>query len=141
LAAGQPREVQRLESLRYLRVAGIGVVDAHRQDEERPFGDVARTIERVAPLAAEVGFQPALGRARDDRNEVRAPRDVALDLAIVVVAAFEALEIEPGLHACRVEPALELLHGRQILARVAYEHRLVGHLALGRQETLRPRAE
>src|SRR5205814_10513331 len=90
-----------------------------------------------APLAAEVALEAALGGRRNYRHEVRAARDVALDLPIVVVAALESVEIEPGRHAGGVEPCLELLDGGQVFARVADEDRVVGHLWLGRQEALR----
>src|SRR5207248_236207 len=136
-AVREPREMQCLESFRYLRRAGIGFVDANGQDEEGAFGDVAGAIDRVTPLAPEVAFEPALGRRRDDRNEIRAARDVALDLAVIVIAALEALEIEPAAYARGVEARLELLDGGEIFAGVAYEHRVVRHLALRRQEALR----
>src|SRR5439155_20721156 len=94
LAAGKTREIQRLELVRHMRSGDVGVVDAHRQDEERALGDVARAVDRVAPLAAEVALEAALGGRRNDRHEVRAAREVALDLPIVVVAALETVEIE-----------------------------------------------
>ena len=120
----QAREMQRLESLRHLRDGGVRLVDAHRQDEQRALGDVARAVDGVAPLAAEISLEPALRGRRDDRHEIGAAGDVALDLAIVVVAALEALQVEPGRDAAGVEAGLEFLHGGQILARVADEDRV-----------------
>ena len=129
------------EFVRHLRAPAVGVVDAHRQDEHGAVGDVAGTVDGVAPFAAEIALEPALRRRGDDWNEERAAGDVALDLAVVIVAALQALQVEPGLDAGRVEAGLHLLHGRQVFARVADEDRVVGHFALGRQETLRRRAQ
>src|SRR6202034_798874 len=64
-------------------------------------------------------------------------RDVAADLAVVVVARLEALLVEPGGDTGGVQPRLDLLHGGQVLARIADEHRVRRHLARGRQEARR----
>src|SRR5215469_6712721 len=132
------REVQRLEALRYDSLRGTGRIERHRQDEEGTLGHVPRPIERIAPLAPEVSLEAALSIGGDHRDEVRAAGDVALDLAVVIVASFEALDVEPGGDPGRFQPGLDLLHGRQILARVADEDRILRHLTRGRREARRP---
>ena len=127
-AARRLREVHGAKLVRHLRLTRVGVVDAHGQDEDRAFGDVARAVDGVTPLAAEEALEAALRRRRHDRNEERAAGDIALDLAVVVVAAFQPVEVEPRRDAGRVEAGLQLLHRGQVLARVADEHRVVGHL-------------
>ncbi len=140
-AARQSREMHGLELVGHARPRAVGVVDAHGKDEHRAVGHVARAVDRITPFAAEIAFDAALGGRRDDRDEIRAAGDVVLDLAVVVVAAFEPLEVEPRRHARRVEAGLEALHRRQVVARVADEDGVLRHLALGRQEALRRRAE
>ena len=91
---------------------------------------------RVAPLAPEVALEAALRVGRDDRDEIGAARDVALDLAVVVVADLEPVHVEPGRDAGGLEPGLDLLHGGQVLARIADEHGVVGHVAGRRRESV-----
>ena len=95
--------MNRLELLGHQRVGFGGVVDADGQDEHGAFRDVARTIDRIAPFATEIGFVPALRRAGNNGQEETAPTDVGADLAIIVVAAFEAIEVEPGDEARGIE--------------------------------------
>src|SRR6202043_3043764 len=45
------------------------------------------------------------------------------------------VKVEPGDDAGRLEPGLDELHRRQVLARVAYEYGVVRHLPRRRQET------
>src|SRR5437764_2573602 len=123
LAARQACEVDRLELVRHAGAVRIAVVDAHRQDERRLVRHVARPVDRIAPFAPEIAFQPSLRVRGDDRHEVRAATDVALDLAIVVIATFQTLEVEPCDHARSVETCLEPLHRPEIVARIADEHR------------------
>ena len=78
-----------------------------------------------------------LGGGRDHRDEIRAARDVALDLAIVVVASLEPVHVEPGGDAGRFQSRLDPLDGGQVVAGVADEHRAIGHLARRRHEALR----
>jgi hypothetical protein len=59
-AAGEPREVQRLEFVRHVGGGHVRVVDAHGQDEQCTLRDVARAVDRVTPFAAEVAFKTAL---------------------------------------------------------------------------------
>ena len=96
LATRQARDVHGLELLGHQRLGFGRVVDAHRQDEHGALGDVARAVDRVTPLAPEIGLVPALRRRRDHRQEEAAARDVGVDLAVVIVAAFEPVEVEPG---------------------------------------------
>src|SRR6185437_8250380 len=85
---------------------------------------------------AEVGFVPSLRRRRNHRDEEAATRDVGVDLAIVIVAAFQAIEVEPGREPCLVHARFQTLHRGQVLARVADEDRVLWHLARGRKEAL-----
>src|SRR5215469_10422550 len=131
------REMHGLELVWDLSARCVGVVDADRQDEERGFRHVARAVDGVAPFAAEVGFKAALSGGGDDRDEEGAARDIALDLAIVVVATLEAFEVEPGFDARRVQSGLQLLDSGEVFAGVTDEDCVVRHLALRRQEALR----
>src|ERR1041384_1000126 len=89
LAAGQLREMQRLELVGDQGRACVGRVDGHWKDEECAVRHVPYPIDGVAPLATEIRLEPALRRGGNDRDEVRAARDVPLDLAVVVVPDFQ----------------------------------------------------
>src|SRR4029453_9279372 len=99
LGSGLPsrgtRYVQRLELLRHQCLRFGRVVNTERHDEHRALGDIARAVDRVAPLAPEIALVAALGVGGDDGQEVAAARDVAVDLAVVIVAAFQPVEVEP----------------------------------------------
>ena len=108
--------MDRLELLGHQRIGLGGVVDADRQDEHGAFGNVARAIHRVAPFTPEIGFVPALRGAGNHRQEETATTDVRADLAIVIVAAFEAVEVEPGDKTRRIQRRLQPLHRSQVFA-------------------------
>ena len=114
-----------------------GVVDADGQNKRSALGHAARAVHGPRPFATEVTFHAALRACGNDRKEKRAAGDVAVDLALEVVAAFEAVHVEPGDDAGGVEGGFQALDGGEIFAGVADEHGAVGHLALGREEAAR----
>src|ERR1700722_12031726 len=135
LAARKLAEMQRLEFVRHQRLRSRRRVDAHWQDEQRAVGHVAHPVDGVAPLAAKVAFEAPLSGGGHDGNEIRTARDVALNLAIVVIAHFQPVDIEPGRDAGGFEPGLYLLNRPEIFARVADEHGVIRHFPRGRQES------
>ena len=80
LASGQARDVQRLEFLGYVRAGRIRVVNADRQNEQRAFRNVARTVDRIAPFAAAITFEPALRYIVPEWQE-SAPRPTLMPLS------------------------------------------------------------
>ena len=126
--------MQRLEAVRHECLGRSRAVDGHRQDEERAVSHVPDPIHCIAPLAAEISLEAPLGVHRHHRNEVRAAADVPLDLAIVIVADLQSVHVEPGRDACRLEASLNLLHGGEVLARVADEDCVIRHLSGRRQK-------
>ena len=77
-AAGQPREMNRPELVGHVRLA-VFVSSMHTGRMKTRLGDVGR-VDRVTLLAAEVAFEPALRRGRNDQDEERTAGDIALDL-------------------------------------------------------------
>src|SRR5262249_9123694 len=71
----------------------------------------------------------------------RATHYVALNLAVIVITNLESVDVEPGGDARGFQSRLDLLHSRQVLARIADEHRVIGHLARRRQEPRRHGAD
>src|SRR5258707_7499937 len=77
--------MQGFEFVGHKSIGSVGRIYAHRKDEQGLIGHVAYPVDGITPLAAEITFQAPLGRSRDHRDEVRASRNVAPDLAVIIV--------------------------------------------------------